>query len=106
MLRDEARLLRGQRHAALGGVTESVEQPQIPGAVDRHLAARAVSLDAEAALLHAGGAREAIAAPRVHQQHVLLALAVAGGIAAVAQIPDVLAEGVRALRLALQCLAQ
>ena len=60
VLGDEARLPRRERDALLAGVVQALEQPRIAGAVDRHVAARAVALDAEAALLEAGGARQPV----------------------------------------------
>ena len=103
---NEARLQFRERGRHGFRVLQALEQPQVPGAVQRDLAARAVALDAEPALLEADGAREPVTAGRVHEQQQLLTLAVAGGVLAVAEIPDVLAERVGALCIAFQRLAE
>ena len=86
----------------LSAAREAVEEPQVVGAIDRNLAPGAVAFDVEAALIHAGRAREAVLARRDHEEEEILALAVARRVVAVAHVPDVLTEGVGSRGVALQ----
>ncbi len=92
-MRDDAGHLRGKAYAFFSELRGEIEEkPPVGGAVDGDFATGGIAQDAEASLLDAGGRSEPNRRGRVHQQKKMLTFAIAGGVDAVARVPDELAK--------------